>query len=50
MLNSPRPKPTGNPGHNEKIKPKDNRYSRVLWFALKLLYFDANSTVPRTAA
>ena len=22
------PKHSGNPGHNEKIKPKDNRYGR----------------------
>jgi hypothetical protein len=25
---APNPKHPGNPGHNEKMKPKDNRYRR----------------------
>ena len=28
MQRDPKPKQTGNPGHNEKNKPKDNRYRR----------------------
>jgi hypothetical protein len=28
MQKHPNPKHPGNPGHNEKIKPKDNRYRR----------------------
>ena len=27
MQKDPNPKHLGNPGHNEKTKPKDNRYS-----------------------
>jgi hypothetical protein len=32
MQKSPNPKHPGNPGHNEKTKPKDNRYRRELRF------------------
>ena len=28
MQKYPNPKHPGNPGHNEKTKPKDNRYRR----------------------
>jgi hypothetical protein len=28
MEKAPDPKYPGNPGHNEKTKPKDNRYKR----------------------
>ena len=28
MQKAPNPKHSGNPGHNEKTKPKDNRYRR----------------------
>jgi hypothetical protein len=28
MKKAPNPKPPGNPGHNEKTNPKDNRYRR----------------------
>jgi hypothetical protein len=28
MKKDPNSKHTGNPGHNEKTKPKDNRYRR----------------------
>ena len=28
MQKDPNPKHPGNPGHNEKTKPKDNRYRR----------------------
>ena len=28
MQKAPNPKHPGNPGHNEKNKPKDNRYRR----------------------
>ena len=28
MQKAPNPKHPGNPGHNEKTKPKDNRYRR----------------------
>ena len=28
MQNAPNPKHPGNPGHNEKTKPKGNRYRR----------------------
>jgi hypothetical protein len=29
IQNAPIPKHPGNPGHNKKTKPKDNRYRRV---------------------
>ena len=29
MQKYPNPKHPGNPGHNEKTKPKDNRYRRA---------------------
>jgi hypothetical protein len=32
---TPYPKHPGNPGHNEKTKPKDNRYRREQRFPLK---------------
>ena len=32
MQKAPNPKHPGNPGHNEKTKPKDNRYRRELRF------------------
>jgi hypothetical protein len=35
MQKSPNSKHPGNPGHNEKTKPKDNRYARELRFQLK---------------
>ena len=33
MQKAPNPKHYGNPGHNEKNKPKDNRYRRQWRFA-----------------
>jgi hypothetical protein len=32
MLEDSNPKHPGNPGHNEKTKPKNNRYRREWWF------------------
>lgn len=34
MQQTPNPKNLGNPGHNEKNKPKDNRYRREQRFSM----------------
>ena len=34
MQKAPNPKHPGNPGHNEKTKPKDNRYRRERRFPI----------------